>query len=161
MPSFDVVSKLNMQEADNAVNQARKELATRYDFRGSKSIIDWDKVKINLTADDDFKMRSLTDILKEKAVRRGIDIRALDFGKIEEAAGGLVKREVTLKQGVPIEMARDIVRSVKDSKIKVQAQIQEDQVRVSGKKRDDLQAAIALIKSKNYDIPLQFVNYRD
>lgn len=161
MPSFDIVSKINLQEVDNAVNQARKELATRYDFRGSKSRVDWDKEKINLTADDDFKMRALTDILKEKALRRGVDVRALDFGKIEEAGLGLMKREVLLKQGVPIEIARDIVSAVKASKLKIQVQIQEDQLRVSGKKRDDLQEAIALIKSKAYNIPLQFVNYRE
>lgn len=161
MPSFDVVSKLDMQEVDNAVNQARKEIATRYDFRGSKSRIDWDKEKINLTADDDFKMRALTDILKEKAVRRGVDVRALDFGKVEDAGGGLLKCEIKLKQGVPVETARDIVGAIKGSKLKVQAQIQEEQVRVSGKKRDDLQQAIALIKTKAYNLPLQFVNFRE
>ena len=161
MPSFDVVSKLDLQEVDNAVNQARKELATRYDFRGSKSRIDWDKEKINIVADDDFKMRQLVDILKEKAVRRGIDARALDVGKAEEGLGGLMKCEIKLKQGVPTETARQIVKAIKDSKTKVQAQIQEDQVRVSGKKRDDLQEAIALIKSNGYDLPLQFVNFRE
>ena len=161
MPSFDVVSKLDLQEVDNAVNQARKELATRYDFRGSKSRIDWDKEKMNIVADDDFKMRQLVDMLKEKAVRRGIDARALDVGKAEEGLGGLMKCEIKLKQGVPTETARQIVKAIKDSKIKVQAQIQEDQVRVSGKKRDDLQEAIALIKSNGYDLPLQFVNFRE
>ena len=161
MPSFDVVSKLDLQEVDNAVNQARKELATRYDFRGSKSRIDWDKEKINIVADDDFKMRQLVDMLKEKAVRRGIDARALDVGKAEEGLGGLMKCEIKLKQGVPTETARQIVKAIKDSKTKVQAQIQEDQVRVSGKKRDDLQEAIALIKSNGYDLPLQFVNFRE
>lgn len=161
MPSFDIVSKIDMQEADNAVNQARKEIATRYDFRGSKSSIGWDKVKIDLVADDDFKMRSLIDIVKEKAVRRGIDARALDFGKVVEASGGLVKCEVAIKQGVSIEIARDIVGLIKGSKIKVQAQIQEDQVRVSGKKRDDLQQVIAIIKAKVYNIPLQYVNFRE
>lgn len=161
MPSFDIVSKLDMQEADNAVNQARKEIATRYDFRASKSRIDWDKIKINLTSDDEFKMKSLIDILKEKAVRRGIDVRALDFGKVEDAGGGLVKCEVKIKQGVPIETAREIVSAIKAAKIKVQAQIQEDQVRVSGKKRDDLQEAIAIVKAKGYNLPLQYVNFRE
>lgn len=161
MPSFDIVSKLDMQEVDNAVNQARKEIATRYDFRGSKSRIDWDKIKIDLTADDDFKMRSITDILKEKAVRRNIDVRALDFGKVEQAGGGLVKCEIKLKQGVPVETAREMVAAIKASKLKVQAQIQEDQVRVSGKKRDDLQQAIAHIKARPYNIPLQFINFRE
>lgn len=161
MPSFDIVSKIDLQEIDNAVNQARKEIATRYDFRGSKSQIIWDKEKIDLIADDDFKMRSLVDIVKEKAVRRGVDVRALDFGKVDDASGGLKRCEIKLKQGVPVETARDMVKSIKDSKLKVQSQIQEGQVRVSGKKRDDLQRAIALIREKGYDMPLQFINYRD
>lgn len=161
MPSFDIVSKLDLQEVDNAVNQARKEIATRYDFRGSKSEIGWDQEKIDLTADDDFKMRSLIDIVREKAVRRKVDPRALDFGEVQDAAGGLMKCEVKLKQGVPVETAREMIKELKGSKIKVQAQIQEGQVRVSGKKRDDLQQAIALIKAKGYDIPLQFVNFRE
>jgi len=161
MPSFDVVSKIDMQEVENAVNQARKELSTRYDFRGSKSRIDWDKEKINIVADDDFKMRQLIDMLKEKAVRRNIDARALDVGKTEEGLGGLMKCEIKLKQGVPVETAREMIKALKEAKMKVQAQIQEDQVRVSGKKRDDLQEAIALIKAKGYDLPLQFINFRE
>lgn len=161
MPSFDIVSKIDLQEVENAINQARKELATRYDFRGSKSRIDWDKEKINVVADDDFKMRQLIDMLKEKSVRRNIDPRALDIGKTEEGLGGLMKCEIKLKQGVPVETAREIVKAIKDAKMKVQAQIQEGQVRVSGKKRDDLQEAIALIKSKSYDLPLQFINFRE
>ena len=161
MPSFDIVSKIDLQEVENAINQARKELATRYDFRGSKSRIDWDKEKINIVADDDFKMRQLIDMLKEKSVRRNIDPRALDIGKTEEGLGGLMKCEIKLRQGVPTETAREIVKAIKDAKMKVQAQIQEGQVRVSGKKRDDLQEAIALIKSKGYDLPLQFINFRE
>jgi len=161
MPSFDIVSKIDLQEVDNAINQARKEIATRYDFRGSKSRIDWDKEKIDVVADDDFKMRQLMDIIKEKAVRRTIDVRALDIGKPEEGPGGLIKCEIKLKQGVPVETAREMIKAIKDSKIKVQAQIQEDQVRVSGKKRDDLQEAITLIRGKGYDLPLQFVNFRE
>jgi len=161
MPSFDIVSQLDTQEMDNAINQARKEIATRYDFRGSKSKVDWDKEKIDLLADDDFKMRSLIDIVREKAMRRKIDARALDIGKIEDGAGGLKKCEIKLKQGVPVETARDMVKAIKNSKIKVQAQIQDNQVRVSGKKRDNLQEAIELIREKGYDLPLQFVNFRD
>ena len=161
MPSFDIVSKIDMQEVENAVNQARKELSTRYDFRGSKSRIDWDKEKINIVADDDFKMRQLIDMLKEKAVRRSIDARALDVGKSEEGLGGLMKCEIKLKQGVPVETAREMIKEIKASKMKVQAQIQDDQLRVTGKKRDDLQEAIALIKSKSYDLPLQFINFRE
>jgi len=161
MPSFDVVSQIDMQEVENAINQARKEIGTRYDFRGSKSRIDWDKEKINIVADDDFKMRQLVDMLKEKAVRRGIDARALDVGKAEEGLGGLMKCEIKLKQGVPTETARQIVKAIKDSKTKVQAQIQEDQVRVSGKKRDDLQEAIAALRGKEFGMPLQYNNFRD
>ena len=161
MPSFDIVSELNIQEIDNAVNQARKEIATRYDFRGSKSRIDWDKTKIDIIADDDFKMKAVTDIVKEKTVRRGIDVRALDFGKPLDAGGGLMKCEIKLKQGVPIETAKEITRLIKDAKLKVQAQIQEDHVRVSGKKRDDLQQAISLVKSKSFELPLQFINFRE
>ena len=161
MPSFDIVSKIDLQEVENAINQARKELATRYDFRGSKSRIDWDKEKINIVADDDFKMRQLIELLKEKAVRRNIDARALDVGKTEEGLGGLMKCEIKLKQGVPVETAREMIKAIKEAKLKVQAQIQEDQVRVSGKKRDDLQEAIALLKTKGYDLPLQFINFRE
>lgn len=161
MPSFDIVSKLDLQEMDNAVNQAKKELATRYDFRGSKSRIDWDHKALGLLADDEFKMKALTDILLTKTVKRNIDAKALDIGKIEDAAGGLVKCEIGIKQGVPVETARKIVKLIKDSKLKVQAQIQDDQVRVSGKKRDDLQQAIDMVKGGGFDLPLQFVNYRD
>lgn len=161
MPSFDIVSEIDLQEMDNAVNQAKKEIATRYDFKGSKSRIDWDQKAVNLVADDDFKMKALLDVLLGKAIKRGIDAKALDVGKVEDAAGGLKKCIVGIKQGVPVETARKVVKLLKDSKIKVQAQIQEDQVRVTGKKRDDLQEAIALVKSAGYDLPLQFTNYRD
>lgn len=161
MPSFDIVSKLDLQEVDNAVNQAKKELATRYDFRGSKSRIEWDHKVIKLFADDDMKMKALTEILIEKAVRRQIDRRALDLGKVEEGGSGILHCEVKLKQGVPTETAREIVKQIKDAKMKVQAQIQEDQVRVTGKKRDDLQEAIQLVRGKSYDLPLQFVNFRE
>lgn len=161
MPSFDVVSKIDMQEVENAINQARKELSTRYDFRGSKSHIDWDKVKINVVADDDFKMRQIIDLLKEKAVRRNIDARALDVGQTEEGLGGLMKCEIKLRQGIPVETAREMTKAIKEAKLKVQAQIQEDQLRVSGKKRDDLQEAIALLRGKNYELPLQFINFRE
>jgi len=151
MPSFDIVSKLDLQEMDNAVNQAKKEVATRYDFRGSKSRIDWDRKILSLVSDDEFKMRALVDILLSKTVKR----------KFENAAGGLVKCTVGIKQGVPVETARKIVKQIKDTKLKAQAQIQDDQVRVSAKKRDDLQDVIAMVREAGYDLPLQFVNYRD
>lgn len=161
MPSFDIVSEIDMQEVDNAINQARKEIATRYDLSGSKSKIDWDKQKIDLVADNDMQMRALIDIVREKAMRRKIDARALDIGKMEDAAGGLMKCEIKLKQGVPTETAREMVKAIKNSKIKVQAQIQENQVRVSGKKRDDLQQVITFMREGKYELPLQFINYRD
>lgn len=161
MPSFDIVSKLDLQEMDNAVNQAKKEVATRYDFRGSKSRIDWDRKVLSLVSDDEFKMKALVDILLSKTVKRKIDAKALDVGKFENAAGGLVKCTVGIKQGVPVETARKIVKQIKDTKLKAQAQIQDDQVRVSAKKRDDLQDVIAMVKEAGYDLPLQFVNYRD
>jgi len=161
MPSFDIVSELNLQEMDNAIHQAQKEIAARYDFRSSKSRIDWNKQKIDLIADDDLKMKALLDIIKEKTVRRGVDVRSLDIGTPNPSAGGLLKCEIKLKKGIPVEKGRDLVKTLKDSKLKVQAQIQENQVRVSGKKRDDLQAAITLVKSKGFDLPLQFINFRE
>lgn len=161
MPSFDIVSTINMQELDNAVNQAQKELATRYDFRGSKSTIDWDKKTIKLTSDDDFKMKALVDIVVTKALKRGVDIKALDVGKTEPAGGSLVRCEIKPKEGVPQETAKAIVKDIKAADLKVQAQIQENQVRVTGKKRDDLQTAIAAVRAKDYGLPLQFVNFRD
>jgi uncharacterized protein YajQ (UPF0234 family) len=161
MPSFDIVSKIDLQELDNAVNQAKKEIATRYDFRGSKSRIDWDHKALGLVADEEFKMKALVEIIVSKAVKRGIDMKALDIGKVEESSGGLVKCAVGIRQGVPVETARKIVKQIKDAKLKVQAQIQDDQVRVSSKKRDDLQQVIAMVKGAGYDLPLQFVNYRD
>ncbi|OGQ23247.1 MAG: YajQ family cyclic di-GMP-binding protein [Deltaproteobacteria bacterium RIFCSPLOWO2_02_FULL_44_10] len=161
MPSFDIVSELNLQEMDNAINQATKELVTRYDFRGSKSKIEWDKKILKLIADDDFRMKAIIDIVQSKIVKRNIDIRSLEFGKIEPGADGMVKCEVKLKQGVPTEKAKEMVKDIKTTKLSVQAQIQENQVRVSGKKRDDLQQVIAFVRSKNYELPLQFINFRD
>ena len=148
MPSFDIVSKIDVQEMDNAINQAKKEIVTRYDFRGSKSKIDWDREKIDVLADDDFKMKAILDIIKEKTVRRNIDPKVLDIGKTEDAMGGFKKCLIKIKQGIPIETAKEMVKEVNNSKLKVQAQIQEDQLRITGKKRDDLQEAIALFKSK-------------
>lgn len=161
MPSFDIVSELNMQEIDNAINQAQKELAQRYDFRGSKSRIEWDKESLKLVADDDYKMKALTEMILSRVIKRGIDPKAIKQGKVEPAADGLVKCEIALKQGVPQEMAKKIVKDIKETKLKVQAQIQGDQVRVSGKKRDDLQEAIVFVRSRSYDLPLQYINFRD
>lgn len=163
MPSFDIVSEVNLQEVDNAVNQSAKEIATRYDFRGSKSSINFDKEKkiVHLIGDDDFKIKAVIDIVQTKLVKRGISVKALTIGKIEDAAGGLSKCDITLIVGVETEKAREIVKFIKDSKLKVQSQIQEEQVRVSAKNRDDLQEVIALVKGKDFGLPLQFGNYRD
>lgn len=161
MPSFDVVSELNMQEVDNAVNQTIKEVTTRYDFKGSKTEIKLEKEKIALVSDDDYKMKAVHDMLLGKLIKRGIDGKAIEFGKIEPAANGLVKCDVKLKQGIETEKGKEIVKVIKESKMKVQAQIQDNQVRVSGKSRDDLQEAIALIRGKDFNLPLQFTNFRD
>lgn len=161
MPSFDIVSELNLQEVDNAVNQARKEILTRYDFKGSKSEITQDKEGIHLVSNDDYKMKALIDVLQSKAVKRGVSLKALDFGKIEPAAGSLVKCLVKLVQGIETEKARELVKMIKDLDLKVQAAIEGEKIRVSGKKRDDLQAVIQHLRAKDFPIPLQFTNFRD
>lgn len=162
MPSFDVVSQLNLQEVDNAVNQARKEVAQRYDFKDTRTAIDWDKKeKITIESADEFKVKAVDDVLREKLARRQVALKALDPGKIEPGPGGRAKQEIKLRQGIDADHAREIVKLLKDTKLKVQAQIMGDQVRVSGKKRDDLQAAIQAIKAKDLDLPLQFLNFRD
>ena len=161
MPSFDVVSKVDMQEVDNAINQTRKEIAQRYDLKGSKTSIQVEENLIHIVSDDDFKVKAAVDILQSKMVRRGVALKALIYGKIEAAAGGLAKQSITVQQGIDTDKARQIVKLVKDSKLKVQSQIQADQVRISGKKRDDLQAVIQLLKAQDLDLPLQFSNYRD
>ncbi len=163
MPSFDVVSKVDPQEVDNALNQTRKEIAQRYDFKDTKTEIreDREKSTIHVVSDDEFKVKAVVDVLQSKLVRRGVSLKALVYGKIEPAAGGLAKQDITVQQGIDTEKARHIVKLIKDSKLKVQSQIQGDQVRVTGKKRDDLQAAIQLLKAQDLDLPLQFVNFRD
>jgi hypothetical protein len=159
--SFDIACKLDMQEVANAINQAKREIETRYDLKGAKNEIGQDeKMVITLTSADDMKLKAVLDILQSKLHRRGIDLKALTVGEPEAAAGGAVRQAITLQDGVPVEKAREIVRLIKDSKIRVQASIQEKQVRVSGKNRDDLQAVIALIKGKDLGIALQFINYR-
>lgn len=152
-----------MQEVDNAVNQVVKEIATRYDFRGSKSSVSLDKEKkqIRVQADDDYKMTALQDMISAKAIKRGLSPKALKAEKIEEAAGSSKRCNITLVHGIETEKAKEIVKAIKESKIKVQAQIQGEEVRVSGKNRDDLQEAMALLKSKDFEIPLQFGNFRD
>jgi uncharacterized protein YajQ (UPF0234 family) len=158
--SFDIACKLDMQEVSNAINQARREIETRYDLKGSKNEIAQEKMDIVITAPDDMKLKAVLDILQSKLHRRGIDLKALTIKDPESAAGGTLRQRITLQDGVPIEKAREIVRLIKDSKIRVQASIQEKQVRVAGKNRDDLQAVIQLVKAKDLGIALQFTNYR-
>jgi len=161
MPSFDIVSEVDSQEIDNAVNQARKEIAQRYDFKGTQTEIELDKNEIRLTSDDDYKVKAVVEVLQSKVIRRGISPKALVFGKIEPATGGRAKQTITVQHGIETEKARQIVKLIKDRKLKVQAQIQGDQVRVTGKKRDDLQTVIQVLKAEDLDLPLQFVNFRD
>ncbi len=161
MPSFDIVSEINLQEVDNAVNQAKKEILTRYDFKNSKSEIRFEKDKIDLVADDDYKMKAVREILIGKIVKRGISPKALDLGNVETSLGGLVKCEVKLVQGIETEKAKEIVKMIKESKLKVTAQIQEEQVRITGKNKDDLQQVMAMARGKDFGIPLQFTNFRD
>ena len=158
--SFDVVSKTDMQEVTNAVQQAQKELAQRFDFKGSKSSIELEAEEIVLASDDEGKLRSVKDILETKLVKRGVALKALDYQKLEDASGGTVRQRAKIVQGIEIEKAKAIVKAIKDAKLKVQASIQSDQVRVSGRSKDDLQKAMALVKAKDLGIPLQFTNYR-
>jgi hypothetical protein len=160
--SFDIVSKVDMQEVTNAVNQAMKEISQRFDFKGSKADIDLNKEKneIVLVADDEFKMKSVVDILQGKLVKRQIPLKSLAYGKVEEAAGSTVRQVVSIQQGIPTEKAKDIVKIIKNSKLKVQAEIQKDQVRVKGKDIDTLQAAISLIKEQSFEFHIECINYR-
>jgi len=158
--SFDIVCKVDMQEVTNALDQGRREIETRYDLKGSKNEVKLEKTEILLTVADEMKLKAVIDILQSKLHKRGIPLKALDFGKVEEASGGALRQKITIQQGIPIEKAKEIVRLIKDSKVRVQASIQEDQVRVSGKNRDDLQKIIALVKDKDLGIALQFTNYR-
>ena len=162
MPSFDIVVKTDLQEVDNAVNQAMKEIRQRYDFRGSVSRIDWDKKgELTVLADDDYKLTAVLDVLKGKMVRRGVSIKNLEYGKAEPAFDGSVRQKITVQQGLPTEKAKEIVKLIKREKLKVQAAIREGEVRVSGKKRDDLQQVIALVKGEDLGMDFQYINFRD
>lgn len=158
--SFDVVSELDLQEVDNAVNQTLKEIQTRFDFKGSKSEVSLDDNSIVVSSDDEYKLAAVYDVLQSKCVKRGISLKALKPGKIEPAAGGTVRQRIVLQQGISQDTAKQIVKLVKDTKLKVQASIQGEQVRVSGKNRDDLQNVIQTLKNADIDVPLQFTNYR-
>jgi uncharacterized protein YajQ (UPF0234 family) len=160
--SFDIVCEIDLQEVSNAVNQAMKEIGQRFDFKGSKSSIELDKAakSIKLISDDEHKLKSVIHILQSKLIKRGIPLKALIYGKVEPASGNTVRQIVNLQQGVPIEKAKEIVKIIKDTKLKVSAEIQKDQVRVRGKKIDDLQKIISILKEKDLGIHIQFANYR-
>lgn len=158
--SFDVVSEVNMQEVDNAVNQAKKEIGTRYDFRGSKSEITLEGDTIKIVSDDEYKLNAVIDVLKGKMVKRGVAIKNLDYGKVEPASGATVRQVIIIKKGISKEIAKDVVKLIKGMKLKVNASIQEDQVRVAGKDKDDLQAVIQMLKQQDLPVELQFVNFR-
>ncbi len=160
MPSFDVVFKVDMQEVDNAVNLARKEIGQRFDFKGTHNEIDLEKDSILILAADDYKLTAVVDILRGKLARRNVSPTCLDFGKKEPASHGAMRQRITLLQGIDKERGKEIVKAIKESKLKVQAQIMDDQVRVNGKKIDDLQEVIQMLKGKDFGIDLQFVNMR-
>ena len=158
--SFDIVSKVDIQEVRNAIDQALKEIKARFDLKDSKSEVTLEGNDIQLASADEYKLEAVKEILGQKLVKRGVSLKNLSYGKLEEAMGKSVRQKITLQQGVPVEKAKDIVRIVKDSKLKVQASIQGDSVRVSGKDRDSLQSVIALLRGKDLGIELQFTNYR-
>jgi cyclic-di-GMP-binding protein len=159
--SFDIVSKIDLQEVANAIQQAMKEITTRFDLKDSKSEIALEgKDAIILHSADEFKIKSINDVFQQRLVKRGVPLKGLTYGVVEPAAGSTSKQKITMQQGIPIEKAREIVKYVKDSKMKVQASIQADVVRVSGKDRDTLQQIIALLKQKDFGIDMQFTNYR-
>src|SRR6266542_3251902 len=158
--SFDVVSKIDLNEVSNAIQQALKEVHTRFDLKDSKSNIELEKDAIVLHSADEYKLKAVNDILQQKLVKRGISLKGLTYGAIEPAAGGTVRQKITMQQGIPIEKARDIVKLIKNSRKKVQASIQGDLVRISGKDRDTLQEIIALLRQQDFGIDMQFTNYR-
>ena len=161
MPSFDIVSKTNLAEIDNAINGAIREISSRYDFKNTKSEISRDDDIVELISDDNYKIDQVQQILRTYCVRRKVDTGFLEFLQIESAAGGLVKQKINIKQGISHEISKSINKDIKGSKLKVQVEIRGDEMRVSGKKRDMLQECIEFIKSVNYNIPLQFINFRD
>ena len=161
MPSFDIVSKTDLAEVDNAVQGAMREISTRYDFKGGDCSIERNDDILTLKADDDLKLKQVQELLRGYMAKRKVDVGALDFGKVESASGIAVRQIVTVKQGVERELAQKIVKAIKSAKMKAQVAIQGEELRVTGKKRDDLQAAIALVKAMKNDMPLQYVNFRD
>ena len=161
MPSFDIVSKIDMTSVDNALQGVMKEMQVRYDFKGSKSEISKTDEAIFISADDELKRRQVEELLVTHLTRKGVDTKALEFGRVEQASGNMVRQTVTVRQGIQRDVAQKIVKAIKSSKLKTQAAIQGDEVRVSGKKRDDLQDTMAMIKELGVEFPLQFENFRD
>ena len=160
MPSFDIVSEVDVQEVDNGVNQARKEIEARYDFKGSKSEVKWDKKEITILGDDEYKMGAMKDILQTKLSKRGVDIKALKFEKMEPAGGQMWRQKVTIIQGLEKEIAKEVIKVIKDSKLKVQAQINDTKVKVESKSIDSLQEAMTLLRQSHFAVPIQFNNLR-
>jgi cyclic-di-GMP-binding protein len=158
--SFDIVSKVDLQEVRNAISQAVKEISTRFDFKGTQTAIDLEGEEIALGSSDEFKLKAAREVLEGRLVKRSVPLKALSWGKIEESLGGRVRQRVSLQKGIPIEQAREIVKLIKGTKRKVQAAIQGDQVRVSGKNKDDLQSIIRLLKETDLNIDMQFTNFR-
>jgi cyclic-di-GMP-binding protein len=161
MPSFDIVSQVDRQEVKNAVEQANKEITNRYDFKGSGARIEQDELALTVYADDEFKLGQVLDVLRARLAKRNIDVRALELGTIEKISGDKVKRPVTIRVGITQDKAKSIQKLIKDSKLKVAGSIQGDAVRVTGAKKDDLQAVMQLVKNSVTDLPLQFINFRD
>jgi uncharacterized protein YajQ (UPF0234 family) len=161
MPSFDTVSEANMVEVRNAVDQSNKEVATRFDFKGSDARIEHKEHELTVYADSDFQLGQVRDILNAKMTKRNVDVRFLDLGKVEKIGGDKVKQVIKIRQGIEADLAKKIVRTVKDSKLKVQASIQGDAVRITGAKRDDLQATMALLRKAVSEAPLEFNNFRE
>ena len=158
--SFDVVSKVDAQELENALNQARKEIEGRFDFKNSKTTIENTEKDITVVADDELKLKNVLDIIQTRAVRRGISLKAFEYGKVEPASQNTLRQKITLKAGIPKDKSKPLFDAIKASKLKVTAQFQGDQIRVSGKSKDDLQKVINLLKNLEFELPLQFVNYR-
>jgi len=158
--TFDIVSEVDRAEITNAINQTMKEVGQRFDFKGSTAAVNLEKDSLVLTAEDETKLRNMNDILQQKLVRRGVPLKAFDYGDVQAAGGGTVRQEVAIQQGIPIDKAKEIVKFIKDSKAKVQASIQGDVVRIAGRDRDVLQEVITLLKTKDFGIDMQFTNYR-
>lgn len=158
--SFDIVSRVDAQELDNALNQVRKEIAGRFDFKNSKTSVENTDEQITIVTDDELKLKNIIDMFQSRAIKRGISIKAFDYGKVEQAAQNTVRQVVTIKSGIPKEKSKPLMEAIKNAKLKVNAQYQDEQIRVSGKSKDDLQKIMAILKALDYELPLQFTNYR-